>query len=192
MNDLFEKEALPWIDEVEGHKLTNDPNDRGGATKYGISLRYLKNVPDHDGDGFLDGDLDHDGDVDEDDIRLLTPAHRAERYENDFWLAAKCNEMPRHVALCLLDCMIQHKPKTAKMLIQRGLGVKADGIIGTKETIPAAMKSNPLQFVQEHLSYRAQFYHDIVVSNSTQAEWLRGWLRRCFLLEQYILTGRLS
>ena len=191
MEKILEYEVLPWLKEVEGVEETNDPDDMGRATKYGISLRYLKGVPDHDGDGFLDGDLNKDGVVDEDDIRLLTPADAAIRYEQDFWLAARCDEMPRHIALCLFDCMVQHRPKVARLLIQFGLRVKADGFIGPV-TIAAAHKSNPYTFVSDHLSYRSVFYHDIVVSNSTQAKWLRGWYRRIHLLNQYVLTGRLK
>ena len=41
----------------------NDPNDAGGATNHGISLRAVR-LRDVDRDGHLDFDLDRDGDVD--------------------------------------------------------------------------------------------------------------------------------
>lgn len=189
MKSIFEHDALPWLFEVEGG-LNDDAADRGGITKYGISLRYLKNVPDHDGDGFLDGDIDKDGDVDADDIRALSPADAIARYEQDFWLAANCDQFPRHVALCLFDSMVNHRPGTAKRLIQRGLSVKPDGVIGPL-TRKAAASHNQYHFLNDHFSYRCVFYRDISIKHPGQAKWLRGWLRRTHALHQYILTGEL-
>lgn len=40
--------------------FVNDSDDAGGATHYGVSLRWLKSIGDLDNDGFVDGDLDHD------------------------------------------------------------------------------------------------------------------------------------
>ena len=87
--------------------------------------------------------------------------------------------------------MVNHRPKTARLLIQHGLGVKADGWIGPL-TKKAASLRNANRFIVDHLSYRAALYHDIVVSYSDQAKYLRGWMRRIFLLQQYILTGKLA
>ena len=191
MDQNFQNYAVPWITnpDVEGG-FSNDASDKGGATAFGISLRYLKNVPDHDGDGFLDGDVDHDGDVDIDDIKLLTPQDALQRYHQDFWLAGQCDDMPPAIALCMFDALVQHRPKTARMLLQRGLHVKADGYVGPV-TLAAARNTSVDSiidnFLPDYFSYRSQFYHDLVMLDSSQAKWLRGWLRRMFLLQSYIL-----
>ena len=59
--------------QIEGG-FVDDPKDRGGATKYGISLRFLaaEGAFDEDGDGKADFDLDLDGDIDGQDIRDVT------------------------------------------------------------------------------------------------------------------------
>ena len=44
---------------------SDHPNDAGGVTKFGISLRYLRDA------GHALGDVDRDGDIDADDIRAL-------------------------------------------------------------------------------------------------------------------------
>lgn len=180
-NDLI----LPWILKIEGG-YSNLAADGGGATNLGISLRYLKTVPDHDGDGFLDGDIDRDGDVDIDDIRLLTPEHAADRYYKDFWLTGGCDQMPIVVGLCLFDALVNHRPQTAKMLLQRGLGVKADGDIGPI-TRAAARHAVYTKFLPDYFSYRAVFYHDLVQRDQSQSVFYRGWLRRLFLLQQYLM-----
>jgi hypothetical protein len=58
---------------IEGG-FVDDPTDRGGTTKYGISLRFLAAAGafDSDGDGIADFDLDMDGDIDGADVRKLT------------------------------------------------------------------------------------------------------------------------
>lgn len=189
MDSNFQEIAVPWILDAEGG-FVNDASDRGGATKYGISLRYLKNVPDHDGDGFLGGDYDQDGDVDVDDIRAMRTEDAIERYYQDFWLAGRCHDMPPAVGLCLFDALVNHRPKTAKIILQRGLRVVADGIVGPM-TLAAANNTTVDSifddFLPDYFSYRTQLYHDIVLANSSQAKFLRGWHRRMFLLQSYLL-----
>lgn len=179
--------AAPWIFDAEGG-FVNDTADLGGATKFGISVRYLQLEPDEDGDGFKEGDLNRDGKVDIDDVRWLTKEQALQIYETDFWAGARCGEMPPHVALCLFDARVNHAPGVAAMLVQRALRVNQDGQIGP-ETIRAACASTPATFLSYYLAYRAQFYVDLVRMNSTQARFELGWLRRLFLLQAYILRA---
>jgi len=51
------EDALPTVLRHEG-LYSEDPADPGGATNYGISLRFLRQLGDTDGDGFAEGDLD--------------------------------------------------------------------------------------------------------------------------------------
>ena len=179
--------AAPWILGAEGGYV-NIIGDRGSATKYGISLRYLILKPDSDGDGFKDGDLNHDGLIDFNDVQILTERQALAIYETDFWTAGRCGEMPRHVALALFDGRVNHSPKVAAMLVQRALRVDQDGLIGPA-TIRAACDSDPATFLGYYLAHRAQFYADLVRMDSTQAQFELGWYRRLFLLQAYILRA---
>ena len=70
-------EALETVLSHEGGLLmTGDP---GGATNFGVSLRFLATQGefDSDGDGVSDYDFDRDGDIDADDIRRMTRAMRS-------------------------------------------------------------------------------------------------------------------
>ena len=75
--------AIPTVFEHEGF-FSNDPNDRGGPTQYGISLPLLEDLPDADGGGFLDGDINHDGIVNIDDIRALDIPAAQQLYQEIF------------------------------------------------------------------------------------------------------------
>ncbi|HJY23850.1 MAG TPA: glycosyl hydrolase 108 family protein, partial [Hanamia sp.] len=78
------KLALPTIFLHEG-KFINDPRDPGWATNFGISLRFLVQTGDLDGDGFLDGDINHDGKIDIKDILAISQDDAAHLYDLYFW-----------------------------------------------------------------------------------------------------------
>lgn len=178
---------MPWILDAEGGYV-DDAADRGGATSHGISLDFLRLLPDHDGDGFLDGDLDRDGDVDAADIRSMDTAHAIDLYHTHFWRPDRCDELPPGVALCLFDGLVNHRPRTARLLVQRALRVTVDGDIGPA-TRATAGRCNPRVFLADYCSYRSKLYADIVRNSPDQVKFERGWFRRLFLLQQYILEA---
>lgn len=184
---LFQRLAAPWIlrRDVEGGE-SNHRNDRGGATNHGITIGFLELLPDGDDDSFLDGDINRDGVVNIDDIRALDDDSSADLYYRYIWTPSRCGALPPAMALCLFDGLVNHKPGPAKRLLQQGLGVKADGIIGPR-TRQAAEFADTRLFLFDYLSYRAVFYKDIVTADSSQAVFLRGWFARLFRLHDYIL-----
>ena len=182
---IFEQFARPWL-AVEGG-LSNDPADRGGLTNLGITLSTLQALPDQDRDGVRDGDIDADGDVDADDIRALHAERQARILYDYFWQPNGCEALPPVAALCLFDGLVNHRPGPAKRLLQQGLHVLADGNIGPV-TLRAARASKPHDFLPEYCSYRAEFYATLVRADASQARFARGWYRRLFLLQQFLLT----
>lgn len=168
--------ALRWIFRAEGY-LSDDPDDRGGITKYGISLRWLRSHP--------DGDITGDGLVDADDIRALTPERAAQFYHSGFWLAANCHQLPPGLDLAVFDFAVNAGVSRAAMLLQQALRVRADGVIGPV-TLAAAVRADIDDLVIDYLGRRALFYADLVRANSSQAKFLRGWLNRLFRVQRVI------
>lgn len=64
MSDEVWKRAADHVLKVEGGYV-DDPNDAGGATNWGISLRFVKQSG-------VDLDIDGDGDIDAEDMKALT------------------------------------------------------------------------------------------------------------------------
>ncbi len=190
--------ALRKLLKVEGGYV-NDPKDRGGATKYGISLRYLVAAGefDDDGDGKADFDLDMDGDIDSADIRKLSLGDAAYLYHRDFWLKCDCDAFARPLGEAIFDQAVNGGRAAAKRLVQQAINrcltpmnmasrapfLKEDGQIGAA-TLAAytAVLAYPACGMTGLISaYRlaaADRYRAIVARTPSQARFIRGWLAR--------------
>lgn len=102
--------AALWIAEYEGPYHV-DPQDPGGATAYGIALRY------------------HQQDFTDAQLRALTPegaaTFLASRYQPE-----GANLLPGFVATPLLAFSVLEGPIQAVRALQRAAGVKVDDQIG--------------------------------------------------------------
>lgn len=187
------EEAFEDLLGIEGG-FVDDPVDRGGTTKYGISLRFLKSEGqiDEDMDGFADFDLDMDGDIDGADVRLLTVGDAKSLYKRSFWEELRCEDFPEPIGEMLFDQGVNGGNHAAKKLLQqainavlgnhryRTIALKIDGAIGEKtEALFASMwERHPDELVREYRKAVKDRYHAIVRRNPSQAKFLKGWLNR--------------
>ena len=183
---------------IEGG-FVDDPADHGGATKYGISLRFLaaEGAFDEDGNGKPDFDLDMDGDIDGRDIRQLTKGDATYLYLKCFWRPLEADQFPRPLGEMLFDQAVNGGISAARKLLQRAVNscimnsrVKAapalltvDGQIGqaTKDTVWWIVRFPALGMPALIEAYRdavRERYRDIVRRNPSQQRFLRGWLAR--------------
>lgn len=141
------------FDRTLGHEggYVNDPRDPGGETKYGISKRAYP----------------------AEDIAALTIERAKALYHRDYWRKVRGDEMPEEVALLLFDAAVNHGVKPAIKMMQRAVGVTADGVIGPR-TLQAAHLIEPARFVARFCGDRLMFYTNL----STWPTFGRGWARR--------------
>lgn len=178
----------------------NDPKDRGGATKYGISLRFLvaEGTFDDDRDGRADFDLDMDGDIDWIDIRLLKPADAVFLYHRCFWQRLEADGFPAPIGEMLFDQAVNAGLVSARKLLQRALNscllaqpgakkatalLKVDGEIGpsTRTVLSYVLNWPGLRMpalVQAYRDAVAERYREIVRRRPDQKRFLKGWLAR--------------
>lgn len=175
--------SVAWVFDAEGF-YSDDPSDRGGATKFGISLRFLKQLPGSQ------GDLNRDGVVDAADVRFVTVDKAREIYLTEFWEPCRCGALPPPLDAVVFCAAVNHGERVAKWLLQTALGVKPDGLIG-RLTLLAAQSAKPDDLIPDLLARRTMFYADIVASDTSQAKFERGWYRRLFRLQQAASSGRL-
>lgn len=107
---------------VEGGHV-NDPLDRGGETKYGVSLRFLaaEGAFDDDGDGKADFDLDMDGDIDGADIRLLTKGDATYLFHRCFWQRLQAETFAEPLGEMMFDQAVNGGLTTGRKLLQRAV-----------------------------------------------------------------------
>ena len=103
----------------------NDPDDPGGATKHGVTLKTLQG---------LKTDLTGDGRVDVADVKALTPAQAAEIYIRHYYRAPKIDLLPEPLQASVFDMQVNAGANAVRIL-QRlmaafGLPLEDDGVIG--------------------------------------------------------------
>lgn len=148
-----------------GSAFTDNPADPGGATKYGISLRFLKEQG---------VDINHDGDIDAVDIKGLSEADAERLYATFFWAPMHCDSFSRVVAAKLFDVAVNTGPRNGTKLAQRAALVTDDGMLGP-QTIRAIIAMDPHLFIENMARVQTDFYEGIVASKPTSAQFLEGW-----------------
>lgn len=153
--------------------------DAGGATNYGISLRFLKDL--HKTAHWVD--FDKDGDIDAQDIKKLTKADASKIYYTEFWLKNKCDKIiDVNIAAKLFDMSVNMGCRQAARLIQSalklaGYDLTVDGILGPK-TIEAINKTMPTDLKTFMVYQGINFYLNLVQANPAYEKFIKGWLKR--------------
>lgn len=158
---LFNKAFAFTVSEEGGY--VNNPNDRGGETKYGISKKAYPDV----------------------DIKNLTLEMARDTYYKDYWIVGKCDQLPSKLALVHFDATVNHGPYNAARILQRAVGAKDDGVIGPN-TLNKVRLMNQEELVLEYLAERVKFYNVIVNNNSSQKVFYDGWIKRTFKLYRFV------
>jgi lysozyme family protein len=189
---------------IEGG-YANDPVDRGGETKYGISLRFLvsEGQIDLDGDGLIDFDLDMDGDIDGADIRALTKGDAIFLYHRCFWTRLDAESFPRPLGEAMFDQGVNGGLHAARKLLQHAINIcyiqnppnglarlKPDGAIGpaTRAALDSVLQYPGLGMPALMSAYRdaaADRYLAIAKRLPAQRRFLKGWLARADHLGRY-------
>lgn len=168
-------EAVHIVLGNEGHYV-NDPVDPGGATNFGVSLRFLKGVGE---------DIDKDGDVDIDDIKNMSVEDAMDIYQK-YWWDKYSYELIEDQALAtkIFDLSINMGSKQAHKLIQRacwatGHELVDDGVLGEK-SFYAISKSNPQILLGAFRVEAAGFYKTLMKRKPAFEKYRRGWLKRAY------------
>ncbi len=177
--------ALPTIFQHEGG-YAYFPADPGGATVWGISLRWLRTLGDLDHDGFMDGDINHDGDVNTIDIRTLSKHNAIEFYRTHWWDKYRYENIgDQEIATKLFSFSINMGSQPAHRIIQRavrsaiGIKLDEDGILGLK-TLHAINMAKPIKLLPALKSEAAGYYRSIRLKDGDEKKFISGWLNRAY------------
>lgn len=154
--------------------LANWKGDPGGITKYGISLKFLK-------DHAMDINADHV--VNALDVHALTPERAAQIFEEYFWEPMRLGEIhSQAIANQMLDLAANAWTTTAAVTAQRalvdlGTPVAVDGLVGP-HTIAAINAQDPQSFLEAFKNRAIGFYKAVVANNPAMMQFMHSWMQR--------------
>ncbi|MBF0476530.1 MAG: hypothetical protein HQK59_12010 [Deltaproteobacteria bacterium] len=169
---------------------SDHPDDPGGPTNFGISLRFLETLSDK-------YDLDHDGVIDANDIKKMTKQIAAQIYKNEFWEKCECSQMPCKLAAAVFDAAVNLGTGRAVIMLQQELNkycdqagfmvLELDGRVG-KFTLEAINKleNKTGEVVDGYLQAREEFYERLAQKRPGLAVFLPGWKKRVASLRNLI------
>lgn len=159
------REFLDNVIDREGGYVDH-PSDRGGPTKYGITLKTLRMHRDNPT-------------LTRDDVRELTASEAREIYEDVYWFDSGLSDLPvtTNLSELLFDMAVNHGPGRTIKILQRVLGVREDGDIGPV-TRQAMQDYNKCDLFLNVVRERILFYGRIVRNDLTQGAFISGWLNR--------------
>lgn len=159
---------FPTLLKLEGG-LSNDPKDKGGLTKYGITLKeWIRNGRDINGDGIIDGK----------DLKLITIEDAAKIAKPNYWDIIKGDQIDSQ-SLAEFICDWAYNSGTVSTIkkVQEVIGTTSDGIMG-KQSLKI-LNTGDKQFLFNNLKgRREQFFLNIVKGDPSQEKFLKGWLNR--------------
>jgi len=150
-------EAVDDLLVIEGG-LSDNPKDRGGKTKHGISSRWHPDV----------------------DIDNLTVEGAVKIYREEYWNPNRYSELPKSLAKKVFNVATNIGPARANKMFQKAMGLKGseqDGKIGD-DTIKLAFNKDPKVVIDRIIKDQQKLYDKLIKSDQSQEEWTNGWRNR--------------
>jgi lysozyme family protein len=138
---------------------SDHPSDPGGATQMGITIGVL---------GEYRGKP-----VTKAEVKALTKEEARAIYRKRYWDVISGDELPSGVDLVTMDSAVNSGPGRGAKWLQRAVGVKADGQIGTA-TLSAIETANAVTTVERMCDDRLAFLKGL----KTWGTFGKGWSRR--------------
>jgi lysozyme family protein len=159
------KTFMKSLKVAEGGFVDN-PTDKGGKTKFGISQRAFPDV----------------------DIKNLTWEGAQAIYYKNYYEPIKGDQLPAKIAKLVLDYGVNSGVSRAVKDLQKLLRVTVDGKMGPK-TIEAIMEEDEDELVKKYIAARRKNYERIIKNNPSQKEFKKGWENRMVELEKETAPG---
>ncbi|MEP2531046.1 holin-associated N-acetylmuramidase [Shimia sp.] len=162
--------------------FVNDPDDPGGATKFGVTIATARRV------GL---DKDGDGDVDIADIKALSREDAVSVFLKHYYQGPGLDQLPPIVQASVFDMYVNAGRQAVqilqRLLCQMGQRVSVDGAIGpqTIAAAEAAAAAAPHHLADAYGIARRNFYFQLADNRPASRKYARsraggkgGWIRR--------------
>lgn len=154
------------IDSFEGSQFTDDPTDRGGATRWGVTQRTLSKVLGRP--------------VTAGEVAALKREEAITVLYQEYMLLPRITEIDeRRLRFAVFDFAVHSGPATAIKALQRALGVdRVDGVIGPVTMAAVNHRANPFQVREQVIAARMRHLGALVTNAPSQAKYAKGWFAR--------------
>ena len=175
--------------------FVNDPDDPGGATKYGVTIGTMKR---------LGLDLTGDGRVGEADVRALTRTKAKQIFIDDYFQRPRISELPEVLQASVFDMYVNAGGNAVKILqrLLRDMGqqLTVDGAIGPQTILAArlALDAAPEHLADAYGIARRNYYYALADRRVASRKYARrrdggkgGWITRAeeFISPRYHLSA---
>ena len=171
---MTDDEIIDYVLKFEGG-FTDNPNDRGGPTNFGITAA--------DYGAFLG----QPGPATAAQVRSMTRDQAIEIYR-DRYIAhpGYAAIADGNLKLVVVDSGVLFGTGRATRWLQQALGVAADGAIGNQTTAALANVPDVAKLTHRVLGLRFRAIADIVAANASQLVFVRGWTNRAATLLEMV------
>ncbi|MFI0396996.1 holin-associated N-acetylmuramidase [Paracoccus jiaweipingae] len=174
----------------------DDPDDPGGATKYGVTIGTMRR---------LGLDLTGDGQVGKADVKALTQAQARQIFLQHYFRRPGLDRMPAALQPGLFDMYVNAGANAVKilqrMVSRMGFDARDDGVIGprTIAAVQAAARAAPDHIADAYGIERRNYYYRLADARPASRKYARrrdggkgGWITRAehFISARYHLTDR--
>lgn len=173
--------------------FVDDPDDPGGVTKYGVTLKTLRR---------LGMDITVDGRVDLADLKFLSRKQATEIFIAHYFHAPGIENLPQELQPSVFDMYVNAGGNAVKilqsLLCEMGFDLSVDGVIGPKTVAAAAQaaRNNPVALRDAYGVARRNYYFRLADRRHASRKYARtlagtkgGWILRAeaFLSARYHL-----
>ncbi|NRP12436.1 hypothetical protein XMM379_001499 [Aliiroseovarius sp. xm-m-379] len=173
----------------------NDPDDPGGATKYGVTLNTMRG---------LGIDLTGDGKITSQDVKALTRDQAREIFVRHYFHRPRIADLPQPLQPSVFD-MYVNAGGNAVRILQRlvgkmGYAVAVDGVLGPRSlrAVRLAMAAAPDHLADAYGIERRNYYYRLADQRPKSRKYAHrrdggkgGWITRAeeFISEKYHLSN---
>lgn len=145
------------------------PDGRAGSTNLGVTQANWENFVGHK--------------VTHEEMKALTPAAVSGFYKENYWDKVSGDSLPSGVDYAAFDFAVNGGPRQCRVLIQRALGVSADGVFGPS-TMAAIATADSKTLLKSFSDRKGDFYRSL----KTFPVFGKGWMNRVVAVENAALT----
>jgi len=163
VKENFEK-SVDLVLQSEG-KFVDDPQDHGGATNLGVTLKAWSEYVNRP--------------VGVQEIKDLTPMMVKPFYKQKYWNPAGCEIYPKGVDYAVFDFAVNSGVRRAVITLQKAVGADPDGVLGSI-TQALIKQANPLELLDKFTEEKKKFYQGL-----NQPQFEKGWINRVATVQTY-------